>query len=77
MKTIEMIKDFIDNVSSVYEEEGINEELATFMILLENHENVDFHTLRIAANPLTIPLRMEEADELHLLIWELYNSPAI
>ena len=70
------IKKFMENITALYEDDVyMLSELDNFMSLLEDYENVEFHTLREAMNPLSIPMRMEEADELHLLIWELYNSP--
>lgn len=70
------IKKFMENITALYEDDTyLLSELDNFMSLLEDYENVEFHTLREAMNPLSIPMRMEEADELHLLIWELYNSP--
>ena len=70
------IKKFMENITALYEDDKyLLSELDNFMSLLEDYENVEFHTLREAMNPLSIPMRMEEADELHLLIWELYNSP--
>ena len=72
----EEIKNFMEDIKALYEGDTyLFSELDNFMGLLEDYENVNFHTLREAMNPLSIPMRMEEAEELHLLIWELYNSP--
>lgn len=72
----EEIKNFMEDIKALYEGDTyLLSELDNFMSLLEDYENVNFHTLREAMNPLSIPMRMEEAEELHLLIWELYNSP--
>lgn len=72
----EEIKNFMEDIKALYEDDThLLSKFDIFMSLLENYENVGFHTLRGAMNPLSIPMRMEEADELHLLIWELYNSP--
>ena len=74
----EEIKRFMKNITALYEDDTyLLSELDVFMGLLEDYENVEFHTLREAMNPLSIPMRMEEADTLHLLIWELYNSPKL
>lgn len=70
------IKRFMENITALYEEDTyLLSELDNFMSLLEDYENIEFRTLREAMNPLSIPMRMEEAENLHLLIWELYNSP--
>lgn len=70
------IKRFMENITALYEDDtNLLSKFDSFMGLLEDYENVNFHTLREAMNPLSIPMRMEEAEELHLLIWELYNSP--
>lgn len=72
----EEIKNFMEDIKALYEEDVyMLSEFDNFMSLLEDYENVEFHTLREAMNLLSIPMRMEEAEELHLLIWELYNSP--
>ena len=70
------IKRFMENITALYEDDTyLLSEFDAFMSLLEDYENVEFRTLREAMNPLSIPMRMEEAEALHLLIWELYNSP--
>ncbi len=70
------IKNFMEDVMALYEDDtNLLSKFDSFMGLLEDYENVNFHILREAMNPLSIPMRMEEAEELHLLIWELYNSP--
>jgi hypothetical protein len=72
----EEIKNFMEDIASLYENDlYLLSEFVTFMSLLEDYESVDFHTLREAMNPLSIMMRMEQAENLHLLIWELYNSP--
>ena len=72
----EEIKNFMEDIKALYEEDThLLSKFDSFIGLLEDYENVNFHTLREAMNPLSIPMRMEEAEELHLLIWELYNSP--
>lgn len=72
----EEIKNFMEDIKALYEDDThLLSKFDSFMGLLEDYENVNFHTLREAMNPLSIPMCMEKAEELHLLIWELYNSP--
>ena len=72
----EEIKNFMEDIKALYEDDThLLSKFDSFMGLLEDYENVSFHTLREAMNTLSIPMRMEEAENLHLLIWELYNSP--
>ena len=70
------IKNFMEDIKALYEEDTyLLSKFDSFMGLLEDYETVEFHTLREAMNPLSLSMRMEEAEHLHLLIWELYNSP--
>ena len=70
------IKNFMEDIKALYEDDThLLSKFDSFIGLLEDYENIGFHTLRGAMNPLSIPMRMEEAEALHLLIWELYNSP--